>query len=154
MLPLPFYYTLLGLCWIYALVKGGRPERIGAAVVAAGSVLCLALVLGRADRYKSVEIGVLLVDIALFAIFTLLALRADRFWPIWASALAGLGVLGHLGRWYLGPDIGRGAYVISIVLWSYPILMLIAIGTLNHHRRVAREGRSRYSATIAPRAKA
>lgn len=139
MLPLPFYYTLLGLCWIYAHVRGGRPERIGAAVVAIGSFLCLALVWGRADRYRSVELGVLLVDVAVFAIFTLLALRANRFWTIWASALAGLGVLGHIGRWYLGADIGRGAYVISLVVWSYPILALIAIGTFNHHRRAARK---------------
>lgn len=106
--------------------------------MAAGSVLTLAVLSGPATRYRLVETGVLLVDIAAFAAFTILALRADRFWPIWASALAGLGILGHIGRWYLGPDIGRGAYVISMVIWSYPILALVAVGTFNHQRRVAR----------------
>ena len=67
MLPLPLYYTLLGLCWIYALMRGGRPERLGAALMAVASVLSLALLWGRADRYRSVETGVLIVDIALFA---------------------------------------------------------------------------------------
>jgi hypothetical protein len=136
MFPLSLYYTLLGLCCIYALARGGWPERATVVIMAVGSLL--SLVLGRADRHKSVETGVLLVDFAIFTIFTLLALRADRFWTIWASALAGLGVLGHIGRWYLGPDIGRGAYVISLVVWSYPILALIAVGTFNHQRRGAR----------------
>jgi hypothetical protein len=140
MLPLPVYYALLALCLIYALRSGGPPERIGAAILAVGSVISMALVLGRADHHRSVEIGVLLIDVACFAAFTILALRADRFWPLWVSALAGLGVLGHAGRLSLGPDIGRGAYIISLVLWSYPILVVIAIGTFNHHRRNARGG--------------
>ena len=41
------------------------------------------------------------------------------------------------------------AYYVSIVIWSYPILALIAIGTLNHQRRVARQRRA-----IAPRERA
>lgn len=107
--------------------------------MAAGSVLTLAVLSGPTTRYVSVETGVLIVDLAALAAFTILALRADRFWPIWVSALAGLGVLGHLGRWYAGPDISRRAYAVSLVIWSYPILALIAIGTLNHQRRVVRE---------------
>lgn len=144
MFPLSVYYTLLGLCCIYALAWGGRPEKAAAAIMVVGSVLSLALVWGRADRHRSVETGVLLVDIAVFAAFTLLALRADRFWTVWASALAGLGILGHIGRWYLGPDIGRGAYAISLVIWSYPILALVAVGTFNHQRRFARSGADRF----------
>lgn len=137
MLPLPVYYALLTLCLTYALMRGGPPERIGAAIIAIGSVISAALVWGRADHHRWVETGVLLIDVACFAAFTMLALRADRFWPLWVSALAGLGILGHVGRWYLGPGIGRGAYIISLVLWSYPILVVIAIGTLNHQRRKA-----------------
>jgi hypothetical protein len=143
MLPLPFYYTLLGLCTIYAILRGGKPERIGAAIMVVGSVLSLAAVWGRADRYRSVETGVLLIDIGVFAAFAILALRADRFWTIWVSALAGLGLLGHLGRWYLGPGMGRGAYVISLVVWSYPILAVIAVGTLNCQRRASHFGPAR-----------
>lgn len=138
MLPLPFYYALLALCLCFALVRGGRPERIGAAILVVGSVISLTLVWSRPDRHRAIETGVLLIDVVCFAAFTILALRADRFWPIWVSSLAGLGILGHAGRWYLGPDIGRGAYNISLVIWSYPILAVIAIGTFNHQRRTAR----------------
>lgn len=158
MLPLPVYYTLLALCSLYALRRGGGPERIGTAIMVVGSVLSLAIVLGRANRYGSVETGVLIIDMAAFAAFTILALRANRFWPIWASALAGLGVLGHLGRWYAGSDISAGAYVVSLVIWSYPILALVAIGTFRHQRRLARfgidESWSRLPAVTVPMAKA
>jgi hypothetical protein len=135
MLSIPLYYTLLGLCSIYAIRRGGEPERFGAAILLVASLLTLVAIGDRADRYRSVETGVLLIDIAAFTAFTILALRADRFWTIWVTALAGQGVLSHVGRWYLGPDMGRGAYVITMVIWSYFIVAVIAVGTWNHHRR-------------------
>jgi len=141
MLSIPFYYTLLGLCSIYAIRRGGGPERWGAAILVVASLLSLAAIGDRADRYWSVETGVLLIDIAAFTAFTILALRADRFWPIWVSALMGQGVLSHVGRWYLGPDMGRGAYLITMVIWSYFIVAVIAFGTFNHQRRMAQAGR-------------
>jgi hypothetical protein len=89
-------------------------------------------------RFGSIEIGVLLVDLAVFAVFAIIALRSDRYWPIWATACVGLGLLGHLGRWYAGADISRVAYWLTLAFWSYPPLALIAIGTFNHYRRGAR----------------
>jgi hypothetical protein len=76
----------------------------------------------------------LLIDVVTFALFCLIALRADRFWPIWASALLGLGLLGHLAR-AAEPDLFWWAYAVSLTIWSYPILALIALGTWTHRRR-------------------
>ena len=66
--------------------------------------------------------------------FVALALRADRFWPIWVSALLGLGVLAHLGR-LAGSGTMPWAYHVVMSIWSYPILALIAAGTWSHRRR-------------------
>ena len=94
-----------------------------------GSALTLAAVSAPPDHFRSVETGILIVDAAAFIAFAILALRADRFWPIWAAAFGGLGVLGHLARWYAGTDMTPRAYYVGIVIWSYPILALIAIGS-------------------------
>jgi len=135
MLPYPVYLALLVLCWMYALFGGGVPERIGTTIMVVGSALTLVASSGPPYHFASVEIGILIVDAAAFLAFAVLALRADRFWPIWAAAFAALGVLGHLARWYAGTDVTPRAYYVGIVLWSYPILALTAIGTLNHQRR-------------------
>lgn len=148
------YFILLILCWIYAMLKGGPPERIGATILALGSFLTVAALPNWAGHVGSVEIGVLLVDVVCLAAFAVLALRADRFWPIWISALVGVGALGHLARWFDGPEISTRVYAMSLAIWSYPMLALIAVGTLNHQRRVARQAAPPPCEAIAPRAKA
>jgi hypothetical protein len=148
------YSTVLVLCWTYAMLKGGQPERIGATLLAGGSLVTVAVMPGWASHVGPVEVGILLVDMACLAGFATLALRADRFWPIWVSALVGVGVLGHLARWFDGPEISTRVYAMSLAIWSYPMLALIAIGTLNHQRRIARQAASPPCEAIAPRARA
>ena len=134
-----YYFTaLLFVCCLYAFVAGGGPERAGAA---AYGVACIAshLAFSAPLRFRSVETGVFIVDVLVFAAFVILALRANRFWPIWVSALLGLGVLAHLARW-TGPSAVPWAYQFIMSIWSYPILAIIAIGTFNHRRRLARLG--------------
>jgi hypothetical protein len=132
------YFILMVLCWTYATLKGGLPERMGATILALGSALTVGIAPSWARHVGSVEIGILFVDIACMAAFAALALRADRFWPIWVSAFVGVGALGHLARWFDGPEISTRIYAMSLAIWSYPILALIAIGTLNNQRRLAR----------------
>ena len=74
-----------------------------------------------------------------FLIFVAIALRANRFWPLWVSAFLGLGVLGHLGR-MAGPEVYWWAYAVVLTIWSYPIVALIALGTFLHRRRLALNG--------------
>jgi hypothetical protein len=134
-----YFFTLLFICCLYAFVAGGAPERVGAAIYGLG---CLASHLAYSAppiKFQSVETGVLIVDVLAFAAFILLALRANRFWPIWVSALIGIGLLAHPARW-AGPETVPWAYQIMLSIWSYPSLALIAIGTFNHRRRLARFG--------------
>lgn len=132
------FFALLFACCTYAFFSGGKPERLGAALYAGAciaSFLIYSIFSAPSTRFRSVEVGIFIVDIMLFVAFTLLAVRANRFWPIWASALLGLGVLGHLARW-AGPDVIPWAYAAILSIWSYPIMAIIAIGTFNHRRQI------------------
>lgn len=137
-----FFFALLFVCCLYAFVAGGGPERIGAASYALACIASHLLFSAPPIKFRSVEVGVFIVDVLVFTAFAILALRANRFWPIWVTALLGLGVLAHLARW-AGPGTIPWAYQLILSIWSYPILALIVIGTFNHQRRLARFGADR-----------
>lgn len=149
----------LVLVTLFALWAGGWPERIGAAVYAlsvAATYLTLLMhshiLRTHSEMWLNLEAGVFIVDAVTFIIFVAIALRADRFWPLWVSAFLGIGLLGHLAKLML-PDTFWRAYAFVLAVWSYPILALIALGTFLHWRRKrAAAGRfsTRSSARSAP----
>ena len=132
----------LALVTLYALWAGGGPERVGAAVYALSVAATHLTLLMHSQRWLNLEAEVFIVDAVTFLIFIPIALRADRFWPLWVAAFLGLGVLGHLGK-LAGPDVFRWAYAVVLTIWSYPILALIALGTFLHQRRLRRNGADR-----------
>jgi hypothetical protein len=134
-----FYHALLVACWAYALRRGGAPEKIGATILAIGSFLTVAVISERTVRHRSVEVDVLVVDILCLAAFLVLALRADRFWPLWVAALQMIGTAGHAVK-FVDPEIVRRAYALMLVIWAYPMIMLLVAGTWRHQLRLARLG--------------
>ena len=145
-----YFVGLLVICSAYAFIAGGAPERIGAATYALSVAATYLILWSRSSEWLTVEFGVFTVDVLVFIIFAILALRANRFWPIWVSALLGLGILGHLARW-AGPDVIPWAYAVILTIWSYPILAIIALGTFNHQRRMARSQEDKsWSSSSAP----
>lgn len=145
-----YFVALLLVCCVYAFWFGGGPERLGVAIYAISVALTVISASAPPVRWHSVEVGVLIVDVLVFVAFTILAIRAHRFWPIWVSALLGLGVLGHLARW-LGPEVIPWAYAAVLSIWSYPILGLIALGTWHHHQRLKRFGADKSWSSFSPR---
>ena len=134
-----FYLVLLIASCVYAFTRGGAPEKLGMAIIAGNAVLTFFLVSAPPIRFRGAEIGVFSVDVLAFLCFMLLALRANRFWPIWVSALLGLGVVGSLAM-MLHPRVIPWAYAVVLSIWSYPILLLVAIGTHCHRLRLIRNG--------------
>ena len=127
------FAVLLSACLLYALARGGWPERAGALLLAAGSVLTLAVNSPLAERYAGVEIGILVVDVGVLLGFLGIALFSDRYWPLWTTALQLLVVLAHLAK--LGdPEMMRNGYGFLMAAWSYPQLLAIALGTMAHQR--------------------
>ena len=134
-----FFTALMLACCAYAFAGGGAPERIGAAIFLIGSVLTYVTLEISPIDFRGVEVGVFIIDVVTFAVFILLAVRANRFWPLWMSALLGLGVVGHLAM-LLQPHVIPWAYAVVLSIWSYPILLLIATGTHCHQRRLKGNG--------------
>ncbi|MEG8053755.1 hypothetical protein QP185_11650 [Sphingomonas aerolata] len=92
-----------------------------------------------AGEFVDVEIGIMTVDIVLLGVMIAITLHADRFWPAWVTALHALGTGAHLAR-AINPDVIRLAYAVLSVMWSYPIVLLLAVGTMRHARRVRSRG--------------
>jgi hypothetical protein len=134
-----FYFALLFTCWVYALLRGAAPERIGATVIGVGSIVTVLAASGPTNRFASVEIGIFLVDVACLVAFLLLALRANRYWPLWIAGLQLIGTAGHAVK-LVDPEVIRRAYWFIQGFWSYPMLLLIVLGTWRHQRRLAKFG--------------
>lgn len=141
------FAVLLFACFTYAFARGGRSERVAASALVAGSLLTLAVGSPLPVRFADVERSILLVDIGVLLAFAWVALRRDRIWIIWVLALQLLVVVAHLAR-LADPEMLRRGYGILLAGWSYPQLLLIALGTRNHWRRKIR--RDRASDTSSP----
>lgn len=134
-----FFDVVLLACCSYAFWKGGSPEKVGAWIFIGGVLFTRLAVSGAATRYSSIEAGVLIVDVATLTGLLVLALRADRFWPLWVAALQAIGAAGHAVK-LANPEVIRWAYAFALAFWSYPMLALLAFGTWNHQRRLAKFG--------------
>jgi hypothetical protein len=139
MIKLVAFNVLLFACCGYALLRGGAPERIGAAIYAVGTGLTVIARQEAAIRYGSIEFGALIVDLAALIAFLVLALRARRFWPLWIAAFQAVGTAGHIAR-LADPEMMRWTHAFLLGIWSYPMLLLLAIGTHNHQQRLKRFG--------------
>lgn len=128
-----FNALLVGACG-YALWRGRSDERLTAIVCIIATVASIALTAPASLRYASVEVGVLIVDIFTLGAFTFVALRSDRFWPMWISGLQLTTSIAHFLK-AAEPGLVPIAYAAAGRLWSYPILIILAVGTWRSHRR-------------------
>ncbi|MEA2998759.1 MAG: hypothetical protein QOK17_592 [Sphingomonadales bacterium] len=135
MLPVPVFYGILLASCIYAAVRGAGPEKSVAAIYAVSAILSTALVSGRPARFGSVETGVFVVDMAMLIALAAIAFRANRFWPLWVTALQAVDTAGHTVK-LIDPTVIRPAYAAILALWSYPMMLILVIGTWNHQKRL------------------
>ncbi len=133
-----FHFVLLAVCG-YALIAGKTDERAVAITCLLASLATRLMISPLSGRYSGVEMGVALVDIATWAAFTVVALRSERFWPLWISGLQLTTSLAHILK-ALESDLFPIAYAAAGRFWVYPILIILAVGTW---RRQARERRAR-----------
>lgn len=139
MLRIYLFNVFLILVSLYAVFRGGMPERItGMALVLAG-LATFSLQGAAPNLFYRVEFGVFLIDLLLFGVLLATAIHADRWWTLWVAAMQGLGTGAHLVK-ALNPDTMRVVYAILSAAWSYPIILLLLAGTIRHGRRVARTG--------------
>lgn len=132
-----FWGILIATCG-YALWRGRKYEQMAAIICIAASV---ASVLARSplhNRYSGLEIGDLVIDTAVLLAFVGIALRSDRFWPLWAAGLQLTISLSHMFK-ALDLPLVPIAYAAAERFWSYPTLIIIAVGAWRQHRRHMRQ---------------
>ena len=136
MLRLIVFNVLLFGCFFYALLKGGGPEKAAATIFVVGSLLTPALATAQfSNRFSSVETGIFAVDLIGLIALLLVALFAERYWPIWVAALQAISTAAHAVR-LADPTVIRWAYAFALAFWGYPILLLIIAGTWRHQKRL------------------
>jgi hypothetical protein len=137
------FWAILLLTCAYALWRGRKYEQIAALICLAATILSVSMSSPLNQRYVGIEIGDLIVDTSVLVAFILVALRSDRFWPLWVAGLQLTMNISHLLK-ALRPDLIPIAYAAAERFWSYPILIIILIGTWRTHRRsrmqIARTG--------------
>ena len=126
---------LLASC-VFAGFYGGTPERMGAAMMVIASNLSFWLV-SRQGTFQDVEWGVFLVDCGLLVGLLALALYANRYWPMWVTSMQFVTVWSHLGFLSVASKL-PWAYAVASTIWSFPMLIILAWGTVRHRRRMHR----------------
>lgn len=138
-----FYALLFGSC-SYALLKGTREAQIVAVVTLVATFATLILV----SRYAAVEIGVFTVDMLVLLAFIAVALKSDRFWPLWIAGLHLTTTFGHALR-ALEDQMVPIAYAVSLRFWSYPIQIILIVAVWRSQRRELLAGTPVSSARLA-----
>lgn len=130
------FLILLAAACAYACARGGPPERLVAIAFVIAPLLTALLQVG---PYRSIQLGIMTVDVGLLGLMLAIALASTRFWPLLMTSLQGSEVLGHVAR-LLAPDTVPEAYYAVVAFWSFPMVALLAWGTWRHRLRLRRYG--------------
>jgi F0F1-type ATP synthase membrane subunit c/vacuolar-type H+-ATPase subunit K len=135
------YAVLLWAVCGWAVVRGGRSERVAGIGILADAVMSAVVMRPMQLRYHNVETAVLMVDLTLFALLFALAMRSSKYWPLWMAGMEGVSLLGHLTP--LMPGVIAWAYSNAVQLWAWPMLGLLAYATWAHRKQsIGRIGRA------------
>ena len=130
-------FSFVLIVTVGAMWKGGRPEKL------AGLVMLGAVTLSSVSsdyRWLNVQYKILLIDTVMMAFLVFLALRADRWWPLFGAGFEGMGLLIHLA-FAAQHKVMSIVYVTALNLIGYMVIATLAAGTLAHmaRRRRARK---------------
>ena len=128
------YHALLFTVCAYAFLHGRSDERFAAAICLIATVATRIALSPVTTRYSGVESGVFLVDLLTLGGFTFIALRTDRFWPLWVAGLQLTTMVAH-GLKAVELELMPQAYAAAARFWVYPIFLIIFVGTWRSHRR-------------------
>ena len=119
------FIVMAAVC-LYALLRGGRPEKIAGVVIAVAWAASALL----QDRVNilSPQWVVAWLDVVLFLIFLGMTLRWRRGWLMVASATQLLTAATHFTQ-LLDPRLFALAVITAYYVWSYATLIALAWGT-------------------------
>ncbi len=123
---LVIYYAGSLIAVVFAWLKGGHPERLGALVTIAAyciSYYSHPLMIG--DFYA----GDAVLDLAMTGFFVWLSLKCDRWWPLAMTAVMALTLLVH-GSSLVVPHVGGYADISARVGLSILSALILLSGTV------------------------
>ena len=129
------FRILLALVVLYAFLRGKRDERNISIILVVGVIATHFAWTPVNQRFAGLETHVMAVDIIVFAGFLWVALRSDRYWPMWIAGLQLTTIFGHLLK-AAESDLFSRAYGAALMFWAYPIVLILAVGTWRGHHRV------------------
>ncbi|KFG89447.1 putative membrane protein [Sphingobium herbicidovorans NBRC 16415] len=142
MVRIAIFLTILLAALVYALRKGGGPERAMALILIAMAVADQVLHQFIPPTFTSVDAGHLAIDLAAAAASVTLALTAYRFWPMLAAVLQLLPLMAHVGK-AADMSVHPVAYLTMQVAASWLLPPLLVFATWRHQKRVRANGSDR-----------
>ncbi|WP_422346281.1 hypothetical protein [Parasphingorhabdus sp.] len=129
------FYFLFASCTLYALWRGGAPERTIAISYFATWVLDRSVHYFTPAEYAEMDPGHLVIDFIIWLLFFVVAMRARRFWPLCLVSLQTIALVAHTAK-FMDVTIVPRAYFVMQYATSFPVLITLAIGTYCHQRRL------------------
>ncbi|WP_448582171.1 hypothetical protein [Thermaurantiacus sp.] len=105
---------------------GGRDEKNAATAML---VAALTSPLVQQQSFVQVDLRLVAIDILLLIVLTGIAMKSNRYWPIFATGFMLNGTLVHLFPGFFAwvtPD----AYADMAVVWAYPVQLSLLAGTM------------------------
>jgi len=125
---------------LFAIWRGGSPERWGAIVIGTWFVSDPVYhFLTGPSQFYFVDLGHVIMDVIEVLAIGTVALRANRIWPIWATSAELIAISGHIAMAAKEEGMLR-AYWAMTQLPLFLQLLALLLGTIAHRRRLARIG--------------
>lgn len=137
MTSVPFFLLFFAFVIAWATLRGGAPER----VTAIAFVLALAATASGGfwsipGEFRVIPVHLFVVDLVLLAALIVIAVRANRWWPIPVAGMQLVAVLVHAGRLF-DPTMVPNGYAFLTTIWSWPMVAILGLGTWTARRRLA-----------------
>ncbi len=116
---------------LFAVLKGGRPEKITGVVF-----MIAALISSQSADYRWIEpqYAIMAIDGTMFVFLVVVSLMADRWWPMFAAGFQLLGLVIH-AAFAAQERVISLAYMTALLIIGYAVFVALGVGAFAHWRR-------------------
>ena len=131
------FCALLVSALLFVLWKGGAAERIVACAFLTAFLVSMLVEPWTSARFDSTMVPTLLIDASLLVVLGLVALRAERRWPLFATVLQVLIVMAHVVT-AIDPALFGMTYMLMINVWPFLQIAILVGGTIAFRRAMTK----------------
>ncbi|MBI1684845.1 hypothetical protein [Caulobacter hibisci] len=130
-----YFYLFLALAICGLAFWRGGPSASRIAIVVLGS-WAASLVIFRHSRINP-DVGLMVVDVLTAVLFMWESVRSRLLWTVAIAAFQLVAVVSHLAA-LIDLRVTINTYMMSLAVWSYAILLTLALGVWLHWRETRR----------------